>query len=194
MAGKGTTHEQILDAAERLFERYGPIKASLADIARELSMSPPNIYNFFPSKDALLEAVGGRHFASLKEKLLAHAATPADPWERVKTMVITVVRDMSKRLQDEKDILQIHVIARKNDWKFIDDFDVFLKDMFEAQIRELTVVRKLAGVDAAADAAALFDCISCMIHPFTFARAQFTAEERVRRIQAQMTLLERAFR
>ncbi|MGO6907884.1 helix-turn-helix domain-containing protein, partial [Rhizobium ruizarguesonis] len=38
---------RILDAAERLFRHYGYSKTTVADIARDLGMSPANIYRFF---------------------------------------------------------------------------------------------------------------------------------------------------
>lgn len=37
---------RILEAAERLFRHYGYAKTNVADIARELDMSPANIYRF----------------------------------------------------------------------------------------------------------------------------------------------------
>ena len=40
---------RILDAAERLFKHYGYTKTNVADIARDLGMSPANIYRFFSS-------------------------------------------------------------------------------------------------------------------------------------------------
>ncbi len=36
--------ERILECAERVFKHYGYSKTNVADIAKELSMSPANIY------------------------------------------------------------------------------------------------------------------------------------------------------
>ncbi len=41
---------RILDAAERLFRHYGYSKTTVADVARDLGMSPANIYRFFASR------------------------------------------------------------------------------------------------------------------------------------------------
>jgi AcrR family transcriptional regulator len=51
------TPEQILDATEDVLRRFGPAKATVADVARALDMSPGSIYRHFPSKAALHEAV-----------------------------------------------------------------------------------------------------------------------------------------
>ena len=50
------TRARIEETAERLFRTMGYQKTAVADIARELGMSPANVYRFFPSKSAINEA------------------------------------------------------------------------------------------------------------------------------------------
>jgi len=54
------THPGILAVAERLFAEIGFEKTTVADIARELRMSPANVYRFFSAKAEINEAVGRR--------------------------------------------------------------------------------------------------------------------------------------
>ena len=51
------THRQIVEVAERLFRQIGFQKTMVADIARELHMSPANVYRFFAAKSEINEAV-----------------------------------------------------------------------------------------------------------------------------------------
>ena len=51
------TRERILVVAERLFRQIGYQKTTVADIAKELHMSPANVYRFFDSKKAIHEGV-----------------------------------------------------------------------------------------------------------------------------------------
>src|ERR1700747_309191 len=51
------TRERILVVAERLFRQMGYQKTTVADIAKELRMSPANVYRFFESKKAIHEGV-----------------------------------------------------------------------------------------------------------------------------------------
>ena len=51
------TRVRIMDAAEALFRRLGFGKTAVADIAAELRMSPANVYRFFSSKNAIVEAI-----------------------------------------------------------------------------------------------------------------------------------------
>ena len=51
------TRERILVVAERLFREIGYQKTTVADIAKELRMSPANVYRFFDSKKSIHEGV-----------------------------------------------------------------------------------------------------------------------------------------
>jgi AcrR family transcriptional regulator len=51
------THKLIVEVAERLFRQIGFQKTTVADIARELHMSPANVYRFFTAKSEINEAV-----------------------------------------------------------------------------------------------------------------------------------------
>jgi AcrR family transcriptional regulator len=74
MATKSETHERILLKAAKLLPRFGPRKAAVADIAHELEMTPANIYKFFLSKRALIEAVAERRLMTLRQDLDRAAA------------------------------------------------------------------------------------------------------------------------
>jgi AcrR family transcriptional regulator len=66
------TREAILDAAEVLFAERGVDGVAVRDLARELKLTPSSLYNHFPSKQALYEAV-------LERGLQPFAALFADP-------------------------------------------------------------------------------------------------------------------
>ncbi|MGA2639230.1 helix-turn-helix domain-containing protein, partial [Methylocella sp.] len=55
-----STRLSILAVAERLFAEIGFEKTTVADLARELRMSPANVYRFFSAKAEINEAVGRR--------------------------------------------------------------------------------------------------------------------------------------
>ena len=69
---------QILAAAERCFARSGFHRATMQDVAREAGMSPGNLYRYFPSKAALIDAVAGQWLRSL-EAVIADIADAPDP-------------------------------------------------------------------------------------------------------------------
>jgi len=51
------TRRLIIKVAERLFRQIGFQKTTVADIARELHMSPANVYRYFAAKSEINEAV-----------------------------------------------------------------------------------------------------------------------------------------
>ena len=54
---EGDTRDRILEVAERLFRVIGYQKTTVGDIAKELRMSPANVYRFFESKKAIHQSV-----------------------------------------------------------------------------------------------------------------------------------------
>src|SRR4051794_3224003 len=79
MAETALTPEQILDAAEGVFRRFGPGKSSVVDVARVLGVSHGSVYRHFASKAALRDAVAERWLTRVSAPLgeIADAAGPA---------------------------------------------------------------------------------------------------------------------
>lgn len=53
----GSTPMRLLEATGVALARYGPRKLSLTDIASMAGVSRPTLYRYFPSREALLEAL-----------------------------------------------------------------------------------------------------------------------------------------
>lgn len=74
------TRQAILDAAERLFSARGLEGVAVRDLARELHLTPSSLYNHFPSKQALYDAV-------LERGLRPIVAIVAEAWQPGKLRV-----------------------------------------------------------------------------------------------------------
>lgn len=55
--------QDILELVEELVRKRGGVDLSMTELASAAGMSPANLYRFFESKEALLEAAAGRWFA-----------------------------------------------------------------------------------------------------------------------------------
>ena len=65
--GQVERETQILDAAERVFMRFGPRRTTMEDVADEVGFSRPAIYQYFRNKKDLLRLVVDRlHRETLK--------------------------------------------------------------------------------------------------------------------------------
>ncbi len=65
------TREVILDTAERLFAERGADGVAVRDLARVMNLTAPSLYNHFPSKQALYEAVLERGIGPIVELVAA---------------------------------------------------------------------------------------------------------------------------
>ncbi len=191
MQTKDETREAILAAAKSLFMRFGPVKTSMADIAREVRMSPPNLYNFYPSRDAIMEDVGTRELTELQHNITeAIAQTPGD-WARIAVMFMSTARHMHDKLGNEKNILQLQALEKKNRWRFIENFHTFLRHTAETILVDAIDAGRLDHDDPSGAISALFDCMVSAWDPVLIQK--FQRDDHLRRVVAQLSLLEKSF-
>ncbi|MCX5391125.1 TetR/AcrR family transcriptional regulator [Streptomyces sp. NBC_00094] len=78
-----TAELKLLDTAERLFDERGVQAVGMDAIRTASGVSLKRLYQVFPSKDLLVEAVLRRRDSAVREALAAHGARVADgPYER----------------------------------------------------------------------------------------------------------------
>lgn len=77
----------IVDAAARVFERRGYSDATLADIACEAGVSKPTIYQYFESKQRLLEIIVEKVVALLRDGVDKVVASSDSPREKLESYV-----------------------------------------------------------------------------------------------------------
>lgn len=90
--------EEILDAALAVFTENGFAAARVEDVAARAGLSKGAIYLYFPSKEAMLNALVERSagaLASASERLVATggAADPEAAYRAVLTMILTTMAD-----------------------------------------------------------------------------------------------------
>src|SRR5918912_133255 len=84
------TRARIIQAAEALFRRLGFAKTAVAEIAADLGMSPANVYRFFPSKNAIVEAICQRCLAEVEDRAWAVARSKAPAAQRMERMTLDI--------------------------------------------------------------------------------------------------------
>jgi AcrR family transcriptional regulator len=111
------TRERILVVAERLFRHIGYQKTTVADIAKELRMSPANVYRFFESKKAIHEGVarGLMGEVEIEAQRIARSEGPAAM--RLRDMMTTVNRMNTERYVGDSKLHEMVEIAMQEDWE-----------------------------------------------------------------------------
>lgn len=110
--------ERIVQAAIRLYQAIGHRKTTVADIARGASMSPANIYRFFPSRQAVEEAV----VEGLLAKVCADAGIESGSGvsgERLEAAFWTIFQRHQRRLVHDARLHELVVAAGEANWPVV---------------------------------------------------------------------------
>ena len=111
------TRERILVVAERLFRQIGYQKTTVADIAKELRMSPANVYRFFDSKKAIHEGVCRALMGEVEAEAQRIAAIPGPASVRLRELVKTIHRMNSERYVGDSKLHEMVEIAMQECWE-----------------------------------------------------------------------------
>jgi AcrR family transcriptional regulator len=141
------TRARIMDTAEALFRRLGYAKTAVADIAGELKMSPANVYRFFPSKNAIVEAICQRCLAELEDRAWAVARSRGSAAERLERVVLEILAYHKENNLTDQRVNDIVLAAIELSWSAIRAHKEHLRMVFEAVLREGIERGEFEGVD-----------------------------------------------
>jgi AcrR family transcriptional regulator len=111
------TRERILVVAERLFRQIGYQKTTVADIAKELRMSPANVYRFFDSKKAIHEGVARGLMGEVEVEAQRIAVAPGPAAVRLRELMTTIHRMNSERYVGDSKLHEMVEIAMEESWE-----------------------------------------------------------------------------
>jgi AcrR family transcriptional regulator len=111
------TRERILVVAERLFRQLGYQKTTVGDIAKELRMSPANVYRFFESKKAIHEGVARGLMGEVEVAAQEVAAKPRPAAAKLRELMTTIHRMNSERYVGDSKLHEMVAIAMEEDWQ-----------------------------------------------------------------------------
>ncbi len=110
------TRERILVVAERLFRQIGYQKTTVADIAKELRMSPANVYRFFDSKKAIHEGVARGLMGGVEQAAQTIAAQPGPAAARLRELMTSIHHMNAERYVGDSKMHEMVAIAMEEDW------------------------------------------------------------------------------
>jgi AcrR family transcriptional regulator len=111
------TRERILVVAERLFRQIGYQKTTVADIAKELRMSPANVYRFFDSKKAIHEGVARGLMGEVEVEAQRIAVAQGPAAVRLRELMTTIHRMNSERYVGDSKLHEMVEIAMEESWE-----------------------------------------------------------------------------
>jgi AcrR family transcriptional regulator len=108
--------ERILTTAERLFREIGYQKTTVADIARDLRMSPANVYRFFDSKKSINAGVARRLMGEVEQASSKIASGRKGATETLRQLLSTVHRMNSDRYVADSKMHDMVAAAMEESW------------------------------------------------------------------------------
>jgi AcrR family transcriptional regulator len=130
------TRARIIETADALFRRLGFAKTTVADIAGELGMSPANVYRFFPSKNAIVEAICQRCLGELDEKAWAVARSRGPAAARIERLFVEILNYHRQNLITEKRVHDIVLVSMENNWDAIRAHTEVIRTVIELILRD----------------------------------------------------------
>ena len=142
------TRMRIIETADAMFRRLGFAKTAVADIAAELRMSPANVYRFFSSKNAIVEAICQRCLSELDTRVWAIARSPGTAASRLERLFVEIFSYHRDNLITEKRVHDIVLVAMENNWAAIEAHTEMIRAVIEKILRDGIEKGEFDQVDA----------------------------------------------
>jgi AcrR family transcriptional regulator len=159
------TRARIMATAEALFRRLGFAKTTVADIAAELSMSPANVYRFFASKNAIVEAICKRCLSEVEENAWTVARSKASAAERMERMVLEILAYHKENFITEQRVNELVVAAIESSWDAIRAHKQVMHNVAEVILRDGIAAGEFEPVDPRETAELIMRSVVIFTHP-----------------------------
>jgi AcrR family transcriptional regulator len=141
MAEKDNVRCQIIEAAKKRFSHFGYAKTTMAEVATDCSMSPGNLYRFFPGKLDIAEAIATDSYEQQLEHLKSLAVAPGkNARERLHDLLFEELRSTYHKLEkDPRAYEMATVISRERptfaNWMLANERKILIELLVEAERR-----------------------------------------------------------
>jgi AcrR family transcriptional regulator len=186
------TRARIMETAEALFRRLGFAKTTVADIAAELRMSPANVYRFFPSKSAIVEAICKRCLSEVEEKAWAVARSKAPAAQRMERLILEILAYHKENLVTEKRVNELVLAAIEDSWDTIRAHKEVMRNVTEVILRDGVAAGEFEAVDPRETAELIMLSVVAFTHPLIVGQCLEEGQDLEAQARASVRFLLRA--
>jgi AcrR family transcriptional regulator len=133
--------QQIVDAADAHFSRFGYGKTTVADLAKAIGFSKAYIYKFFDSKQAIGEAICAQCLEKIMAAAVAGIADARKPTEKFRKLFSIITAKSVELLFQEKMLYDLAAYSATENWP---SARTYLSHV-EATLREIILLGREAG-------------------------------------------------
>jgi len=145
---ESNTHLDIVEVAERLFRQIGFQKTTVADIARELQMSPANVYRFFAAKSEINEAVCRRILAEIESATSDLAKSPGSASSSLRNVIIAIEKLNAERFISDRKLHELFETAYNENWSIVREHIQRMDKIFAQIVAQGMAAREFRDGDA----------------------------------------------
>ena len=186
------TRARIMETAEALFRRLGFAKTAVADIAAELKMSPANVYRFFASKNAIVEAICRRCLSEVEEKAWAVARSKGPAPQRMERLFLEILAYHKENLLIEHRVNEIVVFAIEHMWDTVRAHKEVVRNATELILRDGIESGEFEPVEPRATADLIMRSMLCFTHPVLVGQCLEEGQDMEAEARASVRFLLRA--
>jgi AcrR family transcriptional regulator len=186
------TRARIVEAAEALFRRLGFAKTTVADIAAELGMSPANVYRFFSSKNAIVEAICKHCLSDVEEKAWTVARSKASAAERMERLILEILAYHKENFVSEQRVNELVVAAIEASWDAIRAHKQVMHNVAELILRDGIAAGEFEAVDPRETAELIMRSVLIFTHPLLVGQCVEEGQDLEAEARASVRFLLRA--
>lgn len=181
---KEETRERILIKADALFRQYGFGKTTIGDIAADLDMSPANIYKFFESKSAIVEACAERNLSLMHADVERIMRSRKPALTRFEAVILSIYRFHKELFRNERHIFRMVVQAIEEAWPCIQAHEAFLVSAIKSLLEEGIAAGEIRRGKPAELSQAIADALHIALYPHL--RVGWNSNESEARVRAHL--------
>jgi AcrR family transcriptional regulator len=171
------TRARIIETAEALFRRMGYAKTAVADIAAELRMSPANVYRFFPSKNAIVQAICQRCLAELEYRAWAIARSRGPASARLERLYLEILAYHKENLMTEQRVNDMVLVALEQNWDTIMAHKELVRTIVELILRDGIEAGEFDPIDPVETSRLFMRSMVAVCHPMLIEEALRNSED-----------------
>jgi AcrR family transcriptional regulator len=186
------TRARIMQTADALFRRLGFAKTAVADIASELGMSPANVYRFFSSKNAIVEAICKHCLSEVEEASWVIARSKASAAERMERLVLGILAYHMENFASDQRVNEMVVAAIESSWDAIKAHKQVMHNVAEVILRDGIAAGEFESVDPRETAELIMRSVVVFTHPLVLSQCVEEGQDVEAEARASVRFLLRA--
>src|SRR5881628_798481 len=115
--------EQILEAAQEHFSRYGYEKTTVSDLAKAIGFSKAYIYKFFESKQAIGEMICANCLRDIETEVRAAIAQAERPPEKLRRFFRSITEASLRLFSSDRKLYEIAASAATEQWQAVVSYE-----------------------------------------------------------------------